>query len=117
MFGEKTNLDRAGRKDPTSSHKKSLSGSMSKVSCLNFGIHSRNISRTTPQIYRNSGSFILLFGHKLFKLLSIKSVFLISNASLVSFLGENPDLVDTTHLRYATHLVGPRKRAHYSPPR
>ena len=85
MFGEKTNLDRAGRKDPTSSHKKSLSGSMSKVSCLNFGIHSRNRYQGLLLKYTEIQGHLsyLLFGHKLWKLLLIKSMFLISKTSLV----------------------------------
>ena len=73
-------------------HRESLSDSICKISHVNFGIQSRNryqgllLKRTEIQGHLS----YLLFGHKLLKLLLIKSTFLISKTSLVLSYREEP---------------------------
>lgn len=62
------------------------------------------ISRTAAQKYRNSVSFILLFGHKLSKFLPIKSLFITSKKCDVFSVLEEP-WPQGHCLKYITRLV------------
>lgn len=121
--GWRTSWICAGRKDLhirrpfaySPDHRESLSDSICKISHVNFGIQSRNryqgllLKRTEIQGHLS----YLLFGHKLLKLLLIKSTFLISKTSLVLSYREEPwPHGYTTCLRYPTQLVDPRETAH-----